>query len=127
VAGVSGWLEVALMAAGGVAWGWLWASWVAGYMRSVAVWVAVAGALGSDLVAHSPALAGVRGMSQGSDATAASDGQEGRERNPWIKARPRLDLLGMRNFPTRSRQLARALAALVGRRENRRMRRSLLT
>lgn len=83
-------------------------------------------ALKSNLVAHSPALAGVRGMSQGSDATAANNGQEGRERNPWIKSRPRLDLLGMRNFPTRSRQLARALAARTGRRA-RRMRRSLLT
>ena len=88
--------------------------------------VALTDALKSELVAHSPALAGLLGMSQ-AGATAVSDGQEGRERNPWIKARPRLDLLGMRNFPTRSRQLARALAALVGRRENRRMRRSLLT
>lgn len=64
--------------------------------------VALTDALKSELVAHSPALAGVRGMSQGSDAMAASYGQEGRERNPWIKSRPRLDLLGMRHFPTRS-------------------------
>lgn len=65
--------------------------------------VALTDALKSELVAHSPALAGVRGMSQGSDATAASEGQEERERNPWIKSRPRLDLQGMKNFPTRSR------------------------
>jgi hypothetical protein len=63
--------------------------------------VALSGALKSDLVTHRPALAGVRGMSQ-AGATATSDGQEGRERNPWIKSRPRLDLQGMRHFSTRS-------------------------
>jgi hypothetical protein len=63
--------------------------------------VAPTDALKSELVAHSPALAGLLGMSQ-AGATAVSDGQEGCERNPWIKSRPRLDLLGMRNFPTRS-------------------------
>lgn len=53
-------------------------------------------ALGAGLVAHWPALAGVRGMSQGSDATPASEGQKGCEQNRWIKSLPRIDLLGMR-------------------------------
>lgn len=69
-----------------------------------------------DLVTHRPALGGVRGMSQG-DATATSEGQEGRERNPWIKSRPRLDLQGMKHFPDPTRHLARALAVRAGRKE----------
>jgi hypothetical protein len=67
--------------------------------------VVLTDALGSELVAHSPALAGLLGMSQ-AGATAVRDGHEGRDRNRWIKSWLRLDLLGMRNFPTRSRQLA---------------------
>jgi hypothetical protein len=35
-------------------------------------------------------------MSQGSDATAAGEGQQEREENQWIKSLSRLDLLDMR-------------------------------
>jgi hypothetical protein len=54
--------------------------------------VALSDALDSELVTHLPALDGLLGMSQ-AGATAVSDGQAGRERNSWIKSRPRLDLL----------------------------------
>ena len=67
-------------------------------------------------------------MSEGSDATAASEGQEGRERNPWIKSRPRLDLQSMRHFPrSEPAQLGGAPGASRRTQTNRQMRRSFLT
>jgi hypothetical protein len=65
------------------------------------------------------------GMRQRSDATAPSAGQQEREENRWIKPGSRIDLEGMTTEPIS--QLVGALAAHAGLRENRRMRRSLLT
>jgi hypothetical protein len=65
------------------------------------------------------------GMRQRSDATAASAGQGEREGNRWINSGSRIDLEGMTTEPIR--QLAGAPGARAGLRENRRMRRSLLT
>lgn len=65
------------------------------------------------------------GMRQRSDTAAASTGQGEREGNRWIKSGSQLDLEGMTTEPIS--QLAGALGARAGLRENRRMRRSLLT
>ena len=65
------------------------------------------------------------GVRKNRDATALGAGQQGREGNQWIKSRSSFDLQSMRTDPTR--QFAGALGALVGLREDRRMRRSLLT
>lgn len=76
-------------------------------------------------MAEKGALDGLLGMRKSSDATAPSAGQQEREENRWIKSGSRLDLEGMRTDPIR--QLAGALGARAGLRENRQMCRSFLT
>jgi len=65
------------------------------------------------------------GVRKNRDATAPGPGQQEREGKKWIKPRSSIDLQSMRKDPTR--QLAGAIEARGGLRENRRMRRSLLT
>jgi hypothetical protein len=65
------------------------------------------------------------GMKQRSDTTAASAEQGECEGNRWIKWGSRIDLEDVRHNPIR--QLAWALEPRAGLREDRRMRRSLLT
>jgi hypothetical protein len=76
-------------------------------------------------VAQEPPSLDYIGMRRRSDTPAASPRQGVRSGNQWIKWGSRIDLKDMRPDPIR--QLAGALRASAGLRENRRMRRSLLT